>query len=141
MMVMSQKEVVKVAKAKVFIGFDYDNDRSLKDLLVGQAKNEDSPFEISDWSLKEAAPEKDWKEKAEEKIKRVDILCVIAGEKTHKASGVLKEIEIADNLNGEGYDIKKFQLIGYSDKDCPHVEGAGRRITWTWDNLKNYFKK
>jgi hypothetical protein len=133
--------VVKVAKAKVFIGFDYDNDRSLKDLLVGQAKNEDSPFEISDWSLKEAAPEKDWKEKAEEKIKRVDILCVIAGEKTHKASGVLKEIEIADNLNGEGYDIKKFQLIGYSDKECPHVEGAGRRIAWTWDNLKSYFKK
>lgn len=140
-MVMSQKEVVKVAKAKVFISFDYDNDRSLKDLLAGQAKNEDSPFEISDWSLKEAAPEKDWKEKAEEKIKRVDILCVIAGEKTHKASGVLKEIEIADNLNGEGYDIKKFQLIGYSDKDYPHVEGAGRRIAWTWDNLKNYFKK
>lgn len=138
---MSQKEVVKVAKAKVFIGFDYDNDRSLKDLLVGQAKNEDSPFEISDWSLKEAAPERDWKEKAEEKIKRADILCVIAGEKTHKASGVLKEIEITDNLNGEGYDIKKFQLIGYSDKECPHVEGAGRRIAWTWDNLKEYLKK
>ena len=130
-----------MAKAKVFIGFDYDNDRSLKDLLVGQAKNEDSPFEISDWSLKEAAPERDWKEKAEEKIKRADILCVIAGEKTYKASGVLKEIEITDSLNSKGYDITKFQLIGYSDKECPHVEGAGRRIAWTWDNLKDYFKK
>ena len=130
-----------MVKAKVYISFDYDNDRSLKDLLVGQAKNEDSPFEISDWSLKEAAPEEDWEERAEEKIKRVDILCVIAGEKTYKANGVLKEIAIADSLNSEDCNIKKFQLIGYSDKECPYVEGAGRRISWIWDNLKNYFKK
>jgi hypothetical protein len=127
-------------KAKVFISFDYDNDRSLKDLLVGQAKNEDSPFEISDWSLKESAPESEWEERAKEKIKRSDILCVIAGEKTYKASGVLKEIKITDGFNGEGYEIKKFQLIGYSNEECPHVEGAGRRIAWTWDNLKNYLK-
>jgi len=128
-------------KAKVYISFDYDNDRSLKDLLVGQAKNEDSPFEISDWSLKEAAPEEDWEERAEEKIKKVDILCVIAGEKTYKANGVLKEIAIVDNLNSENYNIKKFQLIGYSYKECPYIEGAGRKISWTWNNLKNYFKK
>ena len=127
--------------AKVFISFDYDNDKSLKDLLVGQAKNVDSPFEILDWSLKEAAPEKYWEEEAEKKIKRADILCVIVGEKTYKASGVLKEIVIADSLNLKGCYIKKFQLIGYSAKECPHVEGAGRRISWTWDNLKNYFKK
>ena len=130
-----------MVKAKVFISFDYNNDRSLKDLLVGQAKNEDSPFEISDWSLKEAAPEEDWEERAEEKIKRVDILCVIAGEKTYKANGVLKEIAIADSLNSQDCSIKKFQLIGYSYKECPYVEGAGRRISWTWDNLKNYFTK
>jgi len=130
-----------MVKAKVYISFDYDNDRSLKDLLVGQAKNEDSPFEISDWSLKEAAPDKYWKERAEEKIRRVDILCVIVGKKTYKANGVLKEIAIADSLNSAGYNIKKFELIGYSDKECPHVEGAGRRISWNWPNLRSYFKK
>jgi hypothetical protein len=54
---------------RVFISFDYDNDLNLKNLLAGQAKLADSPFEISDWSLKEAAPDKDWEEKAEEKIK------------------------------------------------------------------------
>jgi len=130
-----------MVKAKVFISFDYDNDKSLKDFLVGQAKNVDSPFEILDWSLKEAAPENYWEEEAEKKIKRADILCVIAGEKTYKASGVLKEIVIADSLNSKGCYIKKFQLIGYSTKECPHVEGAGRRISWTWDNLKSYLKK
>lgn len=130
-----------MAKARVFISFDIDNDESLKHLLVGQSKNEDSPFEISDWSLKEAAPERDWEEKAKEKIKRVDIFCVILGEETYKASGVLKEIAITNSLSSEGYFIRKFQLIGYSDEKCPHIEGAGIRISWTWDNLKNYLKK
>jgi len=128
-------------RARVFISFDFDNDRSLKDLLVGQAKNEDSPFEISDWSLKEEEPEEDWKDEAKRKIKRSDILCVIAGEKTYRASGVLKEITITDDLISDGYEIKKFELIGHSDSECPHVNGAGRRIAWTWSNLKEYFKK
>ena len=129
-----------MAKARVFISFDFDNDKSLKDFLVGQARNEDSPFEISDWSLKEAAPESGWEKEAKAKIKRANILCVIAGKKTNRASGVLKEIKITDSLIKEGYNINKFELIGHSDALCPHVEGAGRRIAWTWDNLKNYLK-
>lgn len=40
-------------KVRVFISFDYDHDVDLKNLLVGQAKNEDSPFEITDMSAKE----------------------------------------------------------------------------------------
>jgi hypothetical protein len=39
-------------RVKVFISFDYDHDVDLKNLLVGQAKNEDSPFEITDISVK-----------------------------------------------------------------------------------------
>jgi transcriptional regulator of nitric oxide reductase len=54
---------MKMAKKRVFISFDYDHDLDLKNLLVGQAKNEDSPFEIADFSIKEAISE-DWKKKA-----------------------------------------------------------------------------
>ena len=32
-------------KKRVFVSFDYDHDRDLKDLLIGQARNENSPFE------------------------------------------------------------------------------------------------
>lgn len=46
----------EIMKARCFISFDYDNDSDLKNLLVGQAKYEDSPFEIADWSIKEASP-------------------------------------------------------------------------------------
>ena len=42
-----------MAKTKVFISFDYDHDEILKTFLVGQAKNEDSPFYLADWSIKE----------------------------------------------------------------------------------------
>ena len=40
-------------KKKAYICFDYDNDFELKECLVGQAKNPDSPFSISDVSIKQ----------------------------------------------------------------------------------------
>jgi len=130
-----------MTKARVFISFDYDNDKSLKDILVLQARIFESPFEISDWSLKESQPESEWEEKAMEKIKKVGIFCVIAGTQTYLSSGVKKEIVIVDTLKSYGYDIDKFELIGHSDEKCPHVEGSGIRIAWTWENLKKYFSK
>ena len=80
---------------RVFISFDFDNDKVLKDFMVGQSRLKDSPFEIYDWSLKESAPEEDWEDEARKKIKRSDIVLVMVGEKTYKASGVLKEVKIA----------------------------------------------
>ena len=38
---------------RVFISFDFDHDEELRDALVGQARNPDSPFEIADWSVHE----------------------------------------------------------------------------------------
>ena len=56
-----------MAKIRAFISFNYDHDLDLKNLLVVQAKNEDSPFEIADFSIKEAIFE-DWKKKAKTRI-------------------------------------------------------------------------
>ena len=76
-----------MARKRVFISFDYDHDLDLKNLLVGQAKNEDSPFEIADFSIKEAISV-DWKKKARTRIKGCDVVAVICGEHTDTASGV-----------------------------------------------------
>ena len=46
-------------KKRSFISFDYDHDADLKNLLVGQARNSDSPFEITDLSIKEAIAKDD----------------------------------------------------------------------------------
>jgi len=42
-----------MAKTKVFTSFDFDHDEDLRNLLVGQSKNPDTPFELADWSVKE----------------------------------------------------------------------------------------
>ena len=117
---------------RVFISFDFDNDKVLKDFMVGQAKLPDSPFEIYDWSLKEEEEEEDWEDEARKRIKRSDLVLVMVGGKTHKASGVLKEVKIARDE-----EVKIVQMIGYKDKDYEAVPGAGRLYSWNWDNLVN----
>jgi hypothetical protein len=120
-----------VAKKRVFVSFDFDNDKVLKDFIVGQSKNTDSPFEITDASLKEAAPEKDWVDRAETRIKGSDRVLVMVGPQTHKAPGVLKEVELARR-----WGIPIAQVIGYKDGKYSPVPGAGRLYQWNWDNLK-----
>ena len=122
----------KAVTKRVFVSFDFDNDKFLKDSIVGQSKNPDSPFTISDWSLKEEQEESNWKDKARARIKRSDIVLVMVGTKTHKASGVLAEVNMARDE-----EIKIVQIKGYSDKECPKVPNAGRMYKWTWNNLKN----
>lgn len=62
----------------------------LKDFVIGQSRLADSPFDVIDTSLKEAAPMKTWEDKARIAISRSDIVVVMVGPKTHSASGVLK---------------------------------------------------
>lgn len=118
-------------KKKVFVSFDFDNDKILKEFLIGQSKHPDSPFEVTDGSLKEAAPQKEWEERARLRIKASDLIIVMVGKYTHKASGVLKEVKIA---NDEGKKI--IQIIGYKDCTYTRVEGAGYLYSWNWENLK-----
>ena len=119
-------------KKRVFVSFDFDNDKALKDFIVGQAKNPDSPFQVSDWSMKESAPESNWEAEARARIKRSDIVIVMLGYKTYQAPGVLKEVKIA---RGEG--IKIIQIIGHKDAKLTPVPNAGTVYSWNWENLRN----
>ena len=89
------------------------------------------PFEIADYSLKEAAPEKDWEEKALAKIKRSEIVVVIAGTETHSASGVKKEVKMANDNNIKVVQIKP------NESTNKRVEYAGVLYNWTWENIKS----
>jgi hypothetical protein len=123
-----------MAKKRVFISFDYDHDEALKNLLVGQSRNADTPFELADWSIKEPLTG-DWKAKARSRIRGVDIMAVICGEHTHKATGVSAELQIAQQEK-----IAYFLLAGYPDKTCIKPVAAtqsDKMYRWTWDNLKS----
>ena len=123
-----------MAKVRAFISFDFDHDEDLRNLLVGQSKNEDSPFEIADWSVKESLTG-DWKEKVRNRVKRVNQVIVMCGQYTDTATGVNIELKITQ-------EEKKpyFLLWGRSDKQCkkPNSAKATDKIyKWTWDNLKD----
>ncbi len=122
-----------MSKKRVFVSFDFDNDKVLKDFIIGQSRLTDSPFEVIDTSLKEAAPMKTWEDKARAAIKRSDIVVVMVGPKTYKAPGVLKEVGMARE---EGIPI--VQVIGYKDGNYTAVPNAGRLYAWNWGNMKKF---
>jgi hypothetical protein len=119
-------------KVPVYISFDYDHDSDLKTLLVGQAANEDSPFSIADWSIKE--PSSDWKDKARERIKRVEQVIVLCGEYTNTATGINAEIEIARDEE-KPYFLLAGRASGKNKKPTAALS-ADKIYNWTWDNLK-----
>lgn len=122
-----------MAKKRTFISFDYDHDNDLKNLLIGQAKNEDSPFSITDMSIKETI-DKNWKDNARKRIKGCDVVAVICGKFTNSATGVSAEVKIAQE---EG--IPYFLLWGRNSEVCVKPISARKEdkiYKWTWKNLK-----
>lgn len=126
-----------MARTKVFVSFDFDHDKTLKDFIIGQAKNPDSPFEVSDHSLKEPKPQREWEARARSAIARSDVFVVMLGPYTRAASGVKKEVSIANELLLAGRIRKRFQIIGYREGSSDWaVPNAGTVYRWNWDNLK-----
>ena len=120
-------------KKRVFISFDYDYDENLRNLLRGQSRNPDSPFEMADWSVKEPMIG-NWESKVRTRIKQCVLMIVLCGQHTNAASGVSIELNIAQE---EG--IPYFLLWGRSDKQCVKPKKAkvsDKIYKWTWDNLK-----
>jgi len=122
-----------MAAKRVFTSFDFDHDEDLRNLLVGQAKNPDTPFEMTDGSVKEPMTG-DWQAKVRARIRRCDLVLVICGEYTDTASGVSAELGITQEE-----DIPYFLLWGRSSKTCVKPKSAkstDKIYKWTWDNLK-----
>lgn len=66
-----------MAKTRIFVSFDFDNDRVLRDLVIGQARLPGSPFEVAEHSLKEASREALWERKAHAAIGCADFSMAI----------------------------------------------------------------
>jgi antiphage defense system Thoeris ThsB-like protein len=114
-------------KTRVFISFDYDHDQDLKNLLVGQSRNKQSPFLIDDWSIKKET--KGWKADARKRIRRSDVVIVICGHYTHQASGVTTEVDIAREE-----DVPFHLLRGRPQGWVRRPRGT----SWLWDTLHSW---
>jgi len=120
-------------KKKAFISFDYDHDLELKNALLAQAKNEDSPFEISDFSIKEAIAS-NWKDYARKRIKNCDVVIFICGKYTDSATGVSAEMSITQEEK-QNY----FLLWGRPDEVVQKPKNSKKDdkiYRWSWENLK-----
>lgn len=122
-----------MAATRVFISFDYDHDLDLKNLLAGQAKNPDSPFEIANWSVDEPIAG-DWKAKVRDRIKRVDQVVVICGNHTDKAVGVGAEVDIARDER-KPYFLLAGRSTGTNKKPATAL-ASDSIYKWDWPTLK-----
>ena len=122
-----------MAMKRAFISFDFDHDEELRDALVGQARNPDSPFEIADWSVHEPFDD-NWRQRVRGRIRRTDLTIVMCGEHTHDARGVAAELTITQEER-KPY----FLLKGRPNKNCTNPRTALRSdkiYNWTWPNLR-----
>ena len=122
-----------MASKRAFISFDFDHDEDLRNLLVGQSRHPDSPFNIADWSVKEPFVG-DWKAKVRRRIRATHLTIVICGQYTNTANGVAEELKISRE---ESHPY--FLLHGRNGKNCTKPTTAlpsDKIYDWTWENLR-----
>ncbi|MEK4528368.1 TIR domain-containing protein [Paenibacillus sp. BGI2013] len=118
---------------RVFTSFAIE-DKTLRDFLVGQAKNENSPFEFVDMSVKQPW-DSAWKTQCRTKIKGCDGVLVIVTKNTKNADGQLWEIKCAKE---EGIPV--MAIWGNQDHPAtlPSELNGVKVANWTWNNISNW---
>lgn len=122
-----------MANPRAFISFDFDHDKTEKELFVGQSKNSKSPFSIEDWSSKSSLPQKEWETLIKDKINKCNMLIVLSGKTMASAIGVVKEIQMAKDQ-----DVPVFGIYidgADTSSNLPSGLQRNRTIPWKWDNI------
>ncbi len=121
-------------KKRVFISFAVE-DKYYRDFLVGQARNDKSPFEFTDMSVKKPW-DTSWKTNCRTRIKGCDGLIALISKNTLSADGARWEIQCADE---EGVPILGI-YCKRNDKPArlpSEIEGYPVR-NWVWENIKKF---
>ncbi len=120
---------------RIFISFAAE-DIHLRDLLTGQARNQNSPFEYVDMSVKQPW-DSQWKANCRTRIKGCDGVIAIVTQNTQNADGQLWEIKCAQQegvpiLGIYGYNTH----VGTVPSDCGYV----RTVDWTWASISDWLR-
>lgn len=118
---------------RVFISFAKENTTS-RDLLVGQARNENSPIEFTDMSVKEPWSTQ-WKTNCRTKIKSCDGVIALISKKTWSADGAKWEMGCA---NEEGIPMLGVHIYKDNKGLIPSELSGKRVIEWTWAGIANF---
>ena len=120
---------------RIFISFAIE-DSTYRDFLVGQARNDNSPFEFVDMSVKQPWDDS-WKTRCRTRIKGCDGVIALISGNTANASGELWEIKCAIE---EGKPIIGMYISGTQSYPIP-IELSGKRIIyWNWTSIKSFIE-
>ena len=118
---------------RIFTSFAVE-DKTLRDLFVGQSRNQNVPYEIVDMSVKEPWSSQ-WKTNCRTKIKGCDGVIVLISKNLKTAEGALWEIRCAKE---ERIPIMGVYMAGCSILDSPEEMSGIKKVTWTWENIADF---
>ena len=122
------------SKNRIFISFAIE-DKWAREYLVGQAKNEKSPFEFVDMSVKEPWDEK-WRTQCRSRIKGCDGTVAFVSTNTKAATGQLWEVKASKE---EGVPVRGIYTTTDNRPGSLPAEFSGVRVVdWTWANIKAF---
>lgn len=132
---LSASREEKMAKHhRIFISFAAEDIR-YRDLLVGQARNDRSPFDFIDMSVKQPW-DTTWKTNCRTKIKGCDGVIALLSQNTAKADGARWEIRAAKEESVPVLGVH----ISRDDRATVPELGSSAVIDWTWDGISSFLK-
>ena len=127
-----------MAKKKIFVSYDYDNDRNYKNMLLAWDKNSEFDFGFSDQSADvsiQSINAAAIKRAISAKINAATYFLCLVGKKTSRSSWVAWEIEKAKELR------KRFIVVKISSSNTtPNGllgTGASWAMSFTFDAIKD----
>lgn len=120
-------------KKKIFISFAVE-DKNFRDLFVGQAKNQLTPFEFVDMSVKDPWSTT-WKTQCRQKIKGCHGLIALLSKKTWNADGARWEMKCARE---EGIPILGVHIYKENKGAIPPEIKGLKVIEWNWLDIANF---
>lgn len=118
---------------RIFTSFAIE-DKTLRDLFIGQARNKKVPYELVDMSVKEPW-DSQWKTNCRIKIKGCDGVIVLISKNLKNAEGALWEIKCAKE---EGIPILGVYMTGCTILDSPTEMNGIKKVSWTWENIADF---
>ena len=126
-----------MAKKKIFVSYDYDNDRNYKNMLLAWDKNSEFDFGFSDQSADVSIDSTNAaaiKRAISAKIKASTYFLCLVGKETWKSDWVKWEIDKAKELNKKLVAVKISST--YTTPDELLGAGASWAMSFTFDAIK-----
>lgn len=119
-----------MTKKKVYISYDFANDRTFKNELVAASQADGANFKIANWSMKPENINPKTLKDIKFHISKCDALVVLVGEHTATSESMKQERDLATAL-------KKpiITLLAHPQNKTP--EGTDQSHDWSPDTLKD----